>query len=109
MTFVIGGNRNVNDTASIPAGITLNATTSVKIADANEDRMFFRVDNDSNMNDVWVKLQAASVDDDQKGIFLQDFPTGTVTAWEMPPDNIYTGEISAIADSGNPEVFVTEY
>lgn len=108
MIQVVGRNTNRNDTATVAAGITLNAATSTKLADANADRIFFRVDNDSN-NAVWVKLQVATVDNDQKGIFVQDFPLGAFTFWEMPPDNIYTGEISAIADSDAPEVFVTEY
>lgn len=109
MIQLIGRNVNTNDTTLVPDGIVLNATTSVKIADANPDRIFFRVDNNFNNMAVWVKLQAASVDDDQKGIFLQALALRGFTIWEMPPDNIYTGEISAIADAGNPEVFVTEY
>jgi len=108
MTFVIGRNTNRNDTASVPAGIILNATTSTVIAAANADRMFFHVDNNFSDKAVWIKLQAASVDNDDKGIFLNEKEKG-VTKWEMPPDNIYTGEISAIADDGNPTVYVTEY
>ncbi len=29
--------------------------------------------------------------------------------YEMPTDNIYTGEVSAIADSGNTTIYITEY
>jgi len=51
-----------------------------------------------------LKLQAASVDNNAKGIFI-----GRDSYWEMPADNIYTGEISAIAVSGTPSVNVTSY
>ena len=104
----IGRTQNTNDEANIPSSITLNATTSTKIADANTRRIFFHVNNNTASDAIWIKLQAASVDNDKKGIYLQkkDLPDGR---WQMPPDNIYTGEISAIADSGTPDVFVTEY
>jgi len=104
MAKKIGRNINTNDTGTISSAITLNATTSTTIQAANSSRIFFRIDN-SSTKDVWLKLQAASVDNDKKGIFLKrlgDF-------WEMPPDNIYTGEISAIAVNDVPEVFATEY
>ena len=109
MTHLTGRNVNTNDEASVPAGFVLDAVTSVKIADANPNRVFFRVDNNFNNVGVWVKLQAASVDDDMKGIALQPLNIRGRTSWEMSPDNIYTGEICAIADSGTPTVFVTEY
>ena len=108
MALEIGGNTNTNDTAVVADGITLNATTSTIIAAANTDRIFFHVDNNFSDKAVWIKLQAASVDNDDKGIFLNEKEKG-VTKWEMPPDNIYTGEISAIADEGAPVVYVTEY
>ena len=106
--MTIGRNININDTATVADGITLNATTSTVIAVANADRIFFHVDNNFSDKAVWIKLQAAGVDNDDKGIFLNEKEKGA-TKWEMPPDNIYTGEISAIADDGNPTIYVTEY
>ena len=108
MTLLTGSNRNTNDTATIISGVTLNATTSTVIAVANPDRMYFYVDNNFSDKACFIKLQAASIDNDKKGIFLNEKEKGD-TRWEMSPDNIYTGEISAIADSGSPTVFVTEY
>ena len=108
MTLVIGRNTNVSDTATVASGIVLNATTSTIIAAANPKRIFLHVDNNFSDKAVWIKLQAASVDDDDKGIFLNEKEKG-ITHWTMPPDNIYTGEISAIADDGSPTVYVTEY
>ncbi|MEE8423849.1 MAG: hypothetical protein V3S49_04855 [Thermodesulfobacteriota bacterium] len=100
--------RNTNDTASISSGIALNTTTSVKIVDANPNRIFFYASNDGATDAVWVKLQAQSVDNDAKGIYLNKKGTSP-NVWEMPSDNIYTGEICAIADENNPNIYVTEY
>lgn len=99
----IGRNTNTADVAALSAAIALDSSTSVKVADANSTRINFSISNDATAN-VWLKFQAASVDNDKKGIFL---PCGGF--YEMPTDNIYTGEISAIADSGTPAVNVTEY
>lgn len=104
MPNVIQRTRNTNDAATLSDAITLNTATSVKIADANTGRIFFCVNNNNEANGVWIKLQAASADDDQKGIFI-----GARSSWVMPVDNIYIGEISAIADMDSPDVFVTEY
>ena len=104
----LGKNRNVHDEATISAGIVLNATTSTIIAPANDQRIFFHVNNNDSSQDSWIKLQAATVDNVKKGIFLQrkGEPQGR---WEMPSENIYTGEISAIAETGTPTIYVTEY
>ena len=96
-------NRNENDTATLSAAITLNNSTSTTITSSNTARIYFIFNNPSNKN-VWLKLQAASIDDDKKGIFVAkgDF-------WIMPADNIYIGEISSIADVDSPDVHYTEY
>lgn len=103
----IGRNRNVNDEADVPSGITINSTTSTVIAAANPDRISFRVDNNEADKGAWVKLQAASVDNQKKGIWLKG--DKTESAYIMDPDNIYTGEISAIGDSDSFDLYVTEY
>lgn len=94
---------NFSDTAVLSDPIQLNASTSTMIADSNMGRIFFRIDNSSN-NAIWIKLQAASVDDIKKGIFI-----GARSWWQMPVDNMYSGEISAIADLNNPQIHTTEY
>jgi len=103
----IGRNKNESDEADVPTGFTVTATTSLKIADANPDRIFFRVDNNEMNKDVWVKLQPAADDNDKKGFLLKG--DKGESSWEMPPDNIYTGEISAIANLITSVVTVTEY
>lgn len=95
--------RNTNDTATLSGAIALNNTTSATIAPANTNRMFFHFSNPGN-KDVWLKLQAASVDNDKKGIWV---PKGK--SWEMSPDEKYPGEISAITNVGTTSVYYTEY
>ena len=108
MVLRINRNRNTNDTVTISDAIALNSSTSIKIADANPNRIFIHVHNDNGSEKVWVKLQAASVDNDKKGIWLNS--KGLMPQfWTMPVDNVYTGEICAIADSGSPSIYVTEY
>ena len=111
MTQIIGRNRNTNDTDAISDAITLNSLVSVKIAGANPNRTFIRIDSALSVRACWIKLQAASVDNDKKGILLnsQNPNSNQQIAWEMAFDNIYTGEICAIAESGAPSVHVTEY
>jgi len=95
--------------ATVSSGITLNSSTSTVISVANAGRSFFHADGNFNDKASWIKLQAASVDNVKKGIFLNEKEKG-VTFWEMPATKkVYTGEISAIADSGNPVIYVTEY
>ncbi len=108
MTYKIEGHINTNDAAILSDAIAMNATTSVKIADVNANRMFFRVCNEGATEAIWVKLQAASVDNAKKGIVLAKKALAP-NHWEMPANNIYTGEISAIADANTPNIYVTEY
>jgi len=106
MTRKIGQPTNVNDESTQPAGIVLNATTATKIADATPDpdhRIYFAVSNPSNKA-VWIKFQAASVDNNKQGVLL--FGRSN---YEMPTNDKYIGEVSAIADSGTPTVYITEY
>lgn len=103
-----GRNVNENDTAAVTT-IVLNATTSTVIAAANPDRIFFHVNSGIEPDKAcWVKLHAASVNDDKDGIILHEAGKGD-NAWEMPPDNVYPGEISAIAEAIPCTVYVTEY
>lgn len=103
MAKTIGRNTNLTDVATLSDAIALNTMTSTTIATANANRIVFIVSNPSNM-DIWLKLQAANVDNVKKGIFITK---GTV--WTMPTDNIYTGEISAIGNLVSLNVYVTEY
>jgi hypothetical protein len=104
MTLFRERTTNSNDSATLTS-VALNTTTSTKIVDAcsNGCKIFVAVSNNSEAN-VWLKLQAASVDNDKKGIFL---PSGCY--WESVPDNIYVGEISAIADDVSGTINITYF
>lgn len=104
----IGANTNVTDTATIKNPISLNASTSTTISSADSARIFFNVNNNDSTKGFWVKLQAASVDNVKKGIYITS-KIGSNPAWEMPSLNIYTGEICAIAEVDSPDAYVTEY
>jgi len=108
MTARIGRNRNSNDVANIPNGIAVSGTVSTVIAIANSKRIAIHFNNNDANKGIWIKLQAALIDDDKKGIYLSATGKGE-SRWDMPTDNVYTGEISAIGDSGAITVFVTEY
>lgn len=102
MALDIGQRRNINDEATTTV-VSLNATTSTTLKTAGSQFIVFTVSNPSSKQ-VWLKFQAASVDDLKEGI-----PVFARTVYEMPLANKYTGEISAIADSGTPDVHITQY
>ncbi len=97
----IGKNINITDNATVSAAVSVG-NSSVTVAAANSERIYIAIS--PLKKNVFVKLQAASVDNVKKGIFI---PRGFT--YELPVDNIYTGEISVIAESGNADVYVTEY
>ena len=99
----IDRNSNTNDESTLSGAIALNTSTSTTVVSANTDRINVTISNPSQ-NLVWIKFQASGVDNDKKGITLFGR-----SVFEMTPDNLYTGEISAIADTGTPDIYVTEY
>lgn len=102
-----GRTENNNDAAAVGT-TTLNNSTAVTISAANVDRIFFHVDNDSGSHAFWLRLYPAATDNIKQGIFVAS-RTGAPTFWRMPVDNIYTGEISAIAVTDSPTAYTTEY
>lgn len=114
MTLSIGRNRNTNDTATVTE-VTVNSTDAVTLVPANPNRTALIVTLNSGLFDisVFVRLYAAATDNLKKGILLNRVTSGNDTfdmgRWQMLPDNIYTGEISAIAESGTINLHITEY
>lgn len=104
MPLNIGSRINSNDVA-VKTDIPLNSSTStmVKAASTSVDFIYLRIENPNNQG-VWVKLQAASVDDNKDWFFVP-----RLTFWPMPKGNLYLGEISAIADSGTPTIQLIIY
>jgi len=103
MTKTVGQNVNTNNIAELSGSIALNSSTSITIQEASEERVFWCITNQENFA-IYVKFQPASIDDIKNGFKLEG-----KGYWEMPPGDKYTGEISAISESGTPEIFTTQY
>ena len=93
MAKTIGRNRNTTDEAAITT-VSVGSGASSIVVVANQERMGLVISNPNNQS-VWIKEQKASVDNDKKGHYL--IPGGKFI---MAPDNVYTGEVSAIFDAG---------
>ena len=97
----IGRNANTTDESFISAPISVGSSVSTTLIAANEQRMYLAI---SVLDkDIWLKFQAASVDNNKRGIFV-----GRNQMYELLPDNMYTGEISAICDVGTATIYITE-
>lgn len=95
-------NKNTNDTSVISLPESVGDVLSVKILDANDDRMYIAIT--ARNKDIWLKLQPAATDDLKIGIFVPKDAT-----YELHPDIIYTGEISAISQNAIALVYATEF
>ena len=104
-----------NDTAST-ATVNVGALSAVTIFAANPDRIGFSVSltGGTSTTDCHIRYYPAATDDIPQGaamlsrtssanksLFNQDF--------QMTPDAIYTGEISAITEAGVIAIVATEY
>lgn len=107
MAKTVGRSINKNDTA-VTTQVALNNSTAVTISAADPTRIFFHVNNDNASHAFWVRLYPAATDNIKQGIFVSS-KSGLKSFWEMMEDNIYTGEISAIAVTDSPTAYVTEY
>jgi len=101
MEAFIGRNMNSAGDASIPGAISVGDSTSTVLLAENKKRISVTISVQDA--DIWVKEQAAIVDDDKKGLPVYNGETATDKT-----DNVYTGEISAIAEDGTAQVYVTE-
>jgi len=93
----------VTDEATITS-VALNSSTSTKILDSNLSRQTVNISNITNFG-IWIKKQAASVDNDKKGIFL---PKRASAVLYTTSEDKYYGELCAISASGTPTINITE-
>lgn len=113
MTVMIGRNVNRNDEATVTT-YTLS-TTATTISAANGQRIYFSVclAEGSTDDNVAIRLYPAATDNTFKGEILVRRTAQNDAlyrpSWTMMSDNIYTGEISAVCESGTVNVYVTEY
>jgi len=104
MTTRIGSNFNTNDVATMPDMIAVGSVTSTTLLTTTEQTISVILTNDGNQ-DAFIKFQAASVDNDDRGFILYK---GTASTVILSP-NLYVGEISAIAKLGSTEIYVMSY
>jgi len=95
--------RDTND-ATTTTVIALNSSTAVKIVDAGTEKVQVVCSNPDNQP-IWIKFQPAATDDLKQGIFLP----GKDRVALILGQGFYTGEISAIAAAGTPDIHIVEY
>ena len=98
----IGNNRNFN-TEVDHSIVAVNSTTAVTLAVAREGRMTFSACLEPGVTnvDVYIRYYPAATNNTKQGKdVLTRYTSGNDSLFkayhEMLPDNIYTGEISAI-------------
>jgi len=101
--MVLNTDRHCCETSNMTGPISLSTNSAIMISSFNSNRSYFSVFNDTTGIGVWVILSPSSGVADKKGIFISG-----KKSWEMPTDNIYIGEIWAIADADNPNLYITE-
>ena len=110
----IGRNQNTNDVATVTT-YEINSVTATVISVVSPLRIAFGacLDSDTTSVDVFIRLYTAAADNLKRGEVLTRDTFGNSSlfrpSWTMMPDNIYTGEISAISQSGLVTIHVTEY
>jgi hypothetical protein len=100
-----GANANTNDESTVSDFVKITVNTAVVAEVANALRMYWAVT--ITDKDAFIRFIPAATDaSTRKGIFLKKDQT-----YEMPADNIYTGEISIINKKNNekPEYSITTY
>ena len=104
----IGQSTAHTNSAIIYDAVSVGSLASVKILDPeivsegqNPQRMGIIVSTLGKA--VFIKFQAAAVDNDKKGIYL-----GKEATIVLDVEDMYFGEVSAIAISGTAKVYVTE-
>lgn len=90
-------------TAALNGSAVLNSTSFVKILDANPDRLYLNV-SVAGKDDIYINFRAVADALDDTGIWVSGF-----TGWETRTENIYTGEVCAIAVASTPSVAFLEY
>ena len=113
MAKKIGSNRNVTDETTT-ATVTINSVTATTILAANADRMYARIslDSGSTNTECFVREYAAATDNNKAGEILVRITSGNDNLYKpmysTMADNVYTGEISAIAVAGTFDLHIIE-
>jgi len=115
MTLTTGRNKNTNDIATTTI-VSINSTTATTILASNANRLMFSATlaPGSSNADIHIRFYAATTDNIKQGWDVLTRKTaGNDNLFhpntKMSVDNIYTGEISAISESGTFDILVTEF
>lgn len=105
MAFKNERTKNTNNVATVGDLIEITVDTAVVASVADSTRIYWAVS--AREKDIYIRFMPAATDgSDRKGIYLKKDQF-----YEMPTDNIYTGEISIINKKNNeePEYSITTF
>ena len=114
MTHLIGRNQNKNDTAVVTT-VEVNDTTAAVVVAANPARIHITINLDGGTaeEEVFVRFYPAADDNLKRGMVIKRKIIGATSINDprvtMDGDNVYTGEISAISESGTFDLHITEF
>lgn len=100
-----GRNANTNDEATVDDEVEITGNVAVSAVPVNVARIYVAISILSE--DAFVRFIPAATDNStRKGVFVPKNST-----YELPTDNMYTGEISIINAKNNkkPLYYITEY
>lgn len=114
MTLKQGGNLNTDSVADVTTVEVNDATATVLVA-ARPTRTYLLISLDGGTSDeeLFIRFYEAATDDTKKGIILKRKIIGATSindsVFVMENNAMYTGEISAISESGTFDVHITEF
>lgn len=113
MTVMNGRNINTTDEV-VTTTVTINSVTATTLVADNPDRLWLRISLDSGLADVeaFIREYPAADDNIEHGELLirNTFATNSLynPLYKTDPDNVYTGEVSAISVLGSFNLHVME-
>jgi len=113
MTVMNGRNINTNDEV-VTTTVTINSVTATTLAADNPNRLWIRISLDSGTTDIeaFIREYPATDDNIKHGEILVRSTSGNNSLfkplYETDPDNVYTGEISALAVLGSFDLHIME-
>lgn len=114
MTLIRGRNINQNN-ESVVTTVEINSTTATTLVLPNDKRIALSISLDSGTDNIqaFIRLFPASDNNDKKGDLLTRRTFGNESLfesmWRMMADNVFTGEVSAIAVGSSFNLHITEY
>lgn len=114
MTLKQGGNLNTDSVATTTT-VEINDATATTLVASRPTRIYLAISMNGGSAEelVFLRFYAAATDNIKKGIILKRKVIGATsvndTLFIMDSNSMYTGEISAISESGTFDVHITEF